>query len=100
MEDIISDVETQMENALEITKVISAGNISGSLNSMAGCDYMDEAELEKDLAELFNEEEGIVDVLETLQSSKVVPEQAVCEHVVPEQMTHVDKTPKTEMQCV
>jgi hypothetical protein len=54
VEDIIAEVEAQMENAADITKVISAGNMSGTINGMSGIEYS-EQELEDDLAELLDE---------------------------------------------
>jgi hypothetical protein len=83
VEDIISEVETQMENASEITKVISAGkrchllcnsywmglnswhfagNISGSLNNMGGLDGFSENELDQELDDLLYEEDNLAQV--------------------------------------
>jgi hypothetical protein len=81
VEDIIPEVEAQMENASEITKVISAGNfissvthvpgfftetcagnISGSMNSMGGLDGFGDHDLEEELEELFYEEGDVLKV--------------------------------------
>ena len=53
VEEIVADVEAQMETAAEITKIISAGNVSGIVNTMAidGI-VMDDDELMRELEEL------------------------------------------------
>lgn len=51
VEKIVSEVEAQMEYASEITKVISTGNVAGTINSMGG-DVFTEEELEQELEDL------------------------------------------------
>lgn len=51
VEKVVSEVELQMENAAEVTKVISSANVSGIINSM-GHDVITEEELEAELDEL------------------------------------------------
>lgn len=57
VEKIVSEVETQMEYASEITKVISAGNVAGTINSM-GSDVFTDEELEQELEDLLAEDVG------------------------------------------
>jgi hypothetical protein len=47
-----------MENATEISKVISAGNVTGSVNHMSGLDGFTECDLEQELEELLYDPEG------------------------------------------
>lgn len=61
VEDIISEVETQIENSAEITKVISAGNISG-------VDGYSEWDLDQELQELLGEE-----IVDAWQPAKIPP---------------------------
>lgn len=62
VEDIVADVEAQMENAAEITKIISTGSVSGMVNTMAidGI-VLDEDELMRELDELDMPENENVD---------------------------------------
>lgn len=62
VEDIIHEVETQMEEANEITKIISSGSISGNINAsnmmmMGGID-IDEDSLMKELDDMMLEEDN------------------------------------------
>lgn len=53
VEDIVSEVEQQMESAAEITKILSAGSVTGMVNSMAVDGIViDEDELMQELDEL------------------------------------------------
>jgi hypothetical protein len=56
VEKVVSEVELQMENAAEVTKVISSANVSGIINSM-GHDVITEEELEAELDELLCDDE-------------------------------------------
>ena len=57
VEDIVSDVEQQMESAAEITKILSAGSVTGIINTMAVDGIaVDEDELLKELDELVGQE--------------------------------------------
>lgn len=67
VEEIVADVEAQMENAAEITKIISTGSVSGMVNSMA----LDGISIDDD--ELMRE----LDSLETESSSGM----ALLEHM-------------------
>lgn len=53
VEEIVSDAEAQMENAAEITKILSAASVTGMVNTMAIDGIpIDEDELMKELDEL------------------------------------------------
>lgn len=71
VENIISDVETQMEHAAEITKVIHAGNVSGAMNSMQFGDYINDDDLERDLQELMDD--GELEVVDLHKPIKRAP---------------------------
>ena len=80
VEEIVANVETQMENAAEITKIISAGNVSGMVNTMAVDGIvLDDDELMKELDELTEEDaEGMqfatMPVVQRLpSSSQMIP---------------------------
>jgi hypothetical protein len=91
VEDIISEVETQMENASEITKVISAGNITGSLNSMAGLDGWSDMDLEQELDALLIDDTAAVssnvstnhriEPLNTLTEIREIPQREAIMHM-------------------
>ena len=72
VEEIVADVEAQVENATEITKIISAGNVSGIVNTMAidGI-IMDEDELMRELDDLASAEEDSIS--KTISNTMVLP---------------------------
>jgi hypothetical protein len=91
VEDIISEVETNMDNASEITKLLS----TGTLNSMTGTDHFNEEELEQELEELLCDTQAPillpnVPVVPTInfrpiQPAKIdqplIPTRSVCDNV-------------------
>jgi hypothetical protein len=58
VEDLVSDVEHHMENATEITKILSSGSVTGTVNTMSldGV-VLDEEELMKELEDMLMDDE-------------------------------------------
>lgn len=55
VEEIVSDVQQEMENAAEITKILSTGSVTGMINTMAVDGIaVDEDELMQELEEMVN----------------------------------------------
>lgn len=104
MEDIITEVEAQMETAADITKIISSGNLSGSINSMSGVEFS-EQELEAELEELLHDPDeeamgftGIPVHRKPLTARSL--EQPPTIEIVPVQSLHDTRQVITYMPCV
>jgi hypothetical protein len=97
VEDIISEVEAQMENAADITKIISSGNVSGSINSMSGIEFS-EQELEAELAELLEDpdEQNVsstgVPMLRKTSAARIVESVPTIDTIATPSTTHVHDT--------
>ena len=63
VEDIVSEVESNLQHAAEITSVLSAGSVTGMVNSMCAHGVViDEEELMRELDSMSSgEEEGVYD---------------------------------------
>lgn len=57
VESIVSEVESQVEYASEITKIISSANVSGTINTMGYDAFNSDEDLEKELEQLLHYEE-------------------------------------------